>query len=262
MTPIRLHDKLNIEEVLRRNTFLHIYGIGDLDDFFWPYTTWYASEDNEGIGEIALLYAGPGTPTLLGLSENPHKMSKLLVSLTDSLPPSLYAHLSPGVDEELRPTHDLDSHGEHLKMGLVNPSALATCDYSDTCRLGPENLDEVIAFFDQAYPDNWFNPRMLETNQYFGIREKGKLVSVGGIHVYSRDYKVAALGNIAVSPFHRRQGYARRTVARLCRSLLKHVDHIGLNVKADNTTAVSCYKKLGFETVASYYEVVIRKKQT
>jgi len=35
---------------------------------------------------------------------------------------------------------------------------------------------------------------------------------------------------------------------------------IGLNVKADNHAAISCYKKNGFEIVASYGEFVVHAK--
>ena len=35
--------------------------------------------------------------------------------------------------------------------------------------------------------------------------------------------------------------------------------HVGLNVKADNGAAISCYKKLGFEPVASYGEFMVRR---
>jgi len=42
MKAVCLHDKSAIEQFLRRNTWLHLYELGDLDEFFWQYTTWYA----------------------------------------------------------------------------------------------------------------------------------------------------------------------------------------------------------------------------
>ena len=54
MTSVCLHDKKVIERILRRNVHLHIYSIGDLDSFFWPYTTWYATESGAEIREIAV----------------------------------------------------------------------------------------------------------------------------------------------------------------------------------------------------------------
>ncbi len=37
-------------------------------------------------------------------------------------------------------------------------------------------------------------------------------------------------------------------------------DHIGLNVKADNTSAIRCYEKLGFETTGSFGEFDVELK--
>ena len=113
----------------------------------------------------------------------------------------------------------------------------------------------VIATLSHASPAT-----LLKTKQYFGIRKNGRLVSVAGIHVYSPEYKVAALGNIATDPSHRNKGYGRRAAAKTCQSLLKRVSHVGLNVKADNEPAISCYRRLGFETVASYGEYMIQRK--
>jgi predicted GNAT family acetyltransferase len=52
---------------------------------------------------------------------------------------------------------------------------------------------------------------------------------------------------------------AKRVTARLCQSLLDQVCHIGLNVKADNLSAISCYRRLGFEPIASFGEFTIEK---
>ena len=35
------------------------------------------------------------------------------------------------------------------------------------------------------------------------------------------------------------------------------VDHIGLNVKADNAPALACYRRLGFEVAAEYGEFMV-----
>ena len=69
MRVICLHDKTTIERVLRQNVYLHLYSIGDLDDFFWPYTTWYGAEGASESRSLALLYVGQPLPTLLALSE-------------------------------------------------------------------------------------------------------------------------------------------------------------------------------------------------
>ena len=260
MKSVCLHDKKTIERILRETVYLHIYGIGDLDEFFWPYTTWYATDSDTGIREIALLYTGQFLPTLLALSDKPDCMHDLVGSILHLLPHRFYAHLTPGVESILKKNHHLDSHGEHLKMALVHRSAIDTCNCLDTYALGCSDLNEIVEFYKRCYPGNWFDPRMLETKQYFGIKKDNSLISVAGIHVYSPEYKVAALGNIATAPEHRNNGYASLATARTCQSLLSIVSDIGLNVKADNDAAISCYKKLGFEIIASYGEYMVERK--
>jgi ribosomal protein S18 acetylase RimI-like enzyme len=115
------------------------------------------------------------------------------------------------------------------------------------------------AFYDQSYPGNWFDPRMLETGQYVGVREAGAIRCAAGIHVFSAQYGVAALGNIATDPRARRRGLAKRATARLCQSLLEHLDTISLNVKADNIAAIRCYEALGFSVIAEYDEFMVER---
>ena len=57
-----------IESYLRKDVDLHIYSIGDLDDFFWPYTIWYGLESHGDIDAVVLIYVGLPIPSLLAFS--------------------------------------------------------------------------------------------------------------------------------------------------------------------------------------------------
>lgn len=260
MPVICLHDKKIIEQFLRNNTNLHIYSIGDLDDFFWPYTTWYALTIDQVPKAIALLYTGLTLPTLLALSEQSTFMSDLLKSIIPILPCKFYTHFSPGLESVFHDSYELKSHGEHYKMALRDLSASKSVDCTSVIRLCKSDLHDIVQLYKESYPNNWFDERMLETNQYFGIRKDRRLVSIAGIHVYSEGYRVAALGNITTHPSWRNKGYGRLVTARLCQSLSETIDCIGLNVKADNSKAISCYKKLGFVVIASYGEFMAQRK--
>jgi GNAT superfamily N-acetyltransferase len=260
MPTICLHDKKVLERYFRDNPELHIYSIGDLDDFFWPYTTWYALITSSSPEAIALLYIGQSLPALLALSEQPSFMSDLLESVIHLLPRRFYAHLSPGVEHIFKATHRVESHGEHYKMALKNISTVKDINCSEAINLSMADLNDVIQLYIESYPENSFDQRMLETNQFYGIWQDDKLVSIAGIHVYSERYRVAALGNITTHPSCRNNGYGKSVTARLCQSLSERVDHIGLNVKANNTAAISLYEKLGFEIIASYGEFVVQRK--
>lgn len=74
------------------------------------------------------------------------------------------------------------------------------------------------------------------------------------MHVWSPTYRVSALGNVTAHPGVRGQGLATTAVAALCGRLLDNVDHIALNVKADNAAAIAVYTRLGFSPIADYSE--------
>jgi RimJ/RimL family protein N-acetyltransferase len=254
-----LTDKARIEALLRRNPELHIYGLGDLDDFFWPDTTWYGGEQDGELVDVVLVYTAQAVPTVVGISDQPAGLHELLRRVTPLLPQRFYAHLSPGVEEVFAQTHRLDPHGPHYKMALRDPTHLAGLDCSSAVRLTRGDLDDLAQLYRQSYRSNWFDPRMLETGQYFGLRVGGRLVSAAGVHAYSPLYRVAAIGNVVTHPAHRNRGHAGLVTARLCQSLLETVEHVGLHVKADNEAALVCYRRLGFERIASYGEFMVER---
>ncbi len=256
--PICLHDRGTIESFLRRDPAVHIYDLGDLDDFFWPHTTWYGLHDGEQVQQLALLYTGTSLPVLLAFAAPPEDtMDELLGAILPYLPRRFYAHLGGSAARFLRGACRAQSHGVHLKMALRAPEKLAGGTDAGVIRLTPADRPQLEALYLASYPGNWFDPRMLETGHYFGLRQSGELVSVAGVHVYSRRYRVAALGNITTHPRFRRHGLGRAVCARLCQELRQTVDHIGLNVKADNAAAIACYEGLGFVRVAEYEEFMV-----
>jgi hypothetical protein len=80
-------------------------------------------------------------------------------------------------------------------MGLTERSRAAAFDGSEAVALSAADTEHLLALYATSYPGNWFVPRMLETGYYFDICGGGALVSVAGVHVFSLQYKVAALGN-------------------------------------------------------------------
>lgn len=255
-TLVKPTDPRVIERFLRQEPALHVYELGDLDPFFWPHARWFGwSQAGGELSALALLYTGASPPTLLAFAGGDvGTLGRLLEALAPELPSRLYAHLSPGLLPFLGSRWVAAHHGLHVKMVHRHRDALLEPGADEAVLLGPEAVAELTTLYAQAYPGNWFNPRMLDAAQYFGIRRDGALVSVAGIHVYSAQYRVAALGNVTTAPGWRHQGLARRVTARLCTSLYASVDCIGLNVKADNLGAIACYRRLGFVEVATYDE--------
>lgn len=262
MSLIFLHDKATIERYLLKFPQLNYYHLGDLDDFFWPYTTWYGWQDAGQLKALVLFYTGIAPAVLLAiLNENQPEMKALLRASLPFLPPKFYSHLSPGLESIFQENYTLEHHGEHFKMGLTGRAKLDAIDTAAVEPLASEHLPEITALYQAAYPGNWFDPRMLETGQYVGLRDAaGQLVSAAGIHVYSPVYKIAALGNITTHPDRRGEGLGTTVTAGLCKRLLETVETIGLNVRSDNAPAIAAYRKIGFEVVGTYHEWMVTLK--
>jgi ribosomal protein S18 acetylase RimI-like enzyme len=256
MRIVSLHDKGAIEQFLRRNTPIHLYELGDLDDFFWPYTMWYVLEEGGQIRELVLLYTAMKLPVVLAITDDVPEMRILLQALLPVLPRRFFAHLSGDLSSVLARDYRISSYGLHYKMALQDPSRLATVDTSEVIPLSEADLDDLQSLYHDSYPVNAFDPRMLQTGHYFGIRRDARLVTVAGVHIYSPRYKVGAIGNVTTRPDYRGQGLAKATCARLCKELLKTVDTIGLNIKADNASAIATYRHLGFEVVEEHEEAL------
>ncbi|MCB9136473.1 MAG: GNAT family N-acetyltransferase [Anaerolineales bacterium] len=262
MALISLHDKAKIEAFLRLNVALHLYELGDLDPFFWPLTQWYGWQEAGELKALALLYVAFSPPVLLALAPPEHipTLRGLVTQLNPLLPRQVYTHLTLGIEDLFHVDFQLESYGIHQKMSLIDPTRLEAFLTPEVVRLTPADHPALATLYSASYPDNAYDPRMLETGQFFGLWYEGKLVSVAGIHVYSPAYRVATIGNVATHPAYRNRGLGQTVIATLTHSLLAKVDDIGLNVKVDNLAAIHTYKKLGFETVAPYHEIMLRAK--
>lgn len=255
MAVVQLEQREEIAAFLRRNARAHVYELGDLDDFDWPYTRWFGWEADGRLAQLALLYTQPEIPVLIAIAEEPlSAMEELLGAVRDALPPALYVHATAPLLDTLAERYAIDEAHPHLKLALGRGDLVAQ-NSEAVDLLGVADLDEIEAFYESAYPGTWFVPRLLATGRYVGIRRNGRLVCVAGVHVHSPTWRVAALGNVATLPESRGTGLARVACAALCRMLFDDgIETIALNVRADNAAAIRAYTQLGFEPAATYTE--------
>ncbi|MGV9268309.1 GNAT family N-acetyltransferase [Kitasatospora sp. NPDC003701] len=254
--PLRsLHDRAVLEARFRRDPALHLMELGDLDDLLWPHTSWFGLAPD---GPVALLYAVGDIPTVLafGGAAEASAVEELVREMLPVLPRRFFGHLTGDAAKALEEAYEVRRHGTLLRMVLTDPGRAAAHPVGPwaPAPLGRADLPELLALFAAAYPGNWFDDRMLDTGQYLGARRDGRLVAVAGVHAWSATQRVGVIGNVTTHPEVRRQGAAGACVAALCRQLAESTDHIGLNVRADNTAAVDLYRRLGFSEVTTFTE--------
>ena len=264
----RTRDRGRLEAFLRRDAPSQIYTLADLDDFFWPETTWYALIDKDGeFRSVCLRLDKLEIPILSAVCPRDDADARaLLEGIREQLPARFFVNLGLGLESVFEHDHAFEGRSEYHKMLLRNSARIEEIDTSAVEPLSARDLDELAAFYrEDAYEPGelggrFFEPYMLENGPYVAIRERGRLVCVAGVHVFSPRYGVAGIGNVATRPECRGRGLGRAATAALCRTLSEHVARIGLNVQIDNVPARRCYEGLGFEFVRPYLEGVFVRR--
>ncbi|MBS1515021.1 MAG: GNAT family N-acetyltransferase [Bacteroidetes bacterium] len=253
----QIKEKSILEGFFRRNTALNIYQLGDLDEFYWHQTDFFGYFESDELKSVVMLYKEVSPNVLIALSvpDEIDFLKKALINLLDVLPEKLYLHITPGAEDALMQKYNLHLEGLYWKMCLNHGEKLIRYNTDNVINFSVKDKIELSGFYSEAYPHNSFNLRMLETGMYFGIRETGKIAAAAGIHVYSPQYKAAALGNITTHPNARGKGYATKVTACLCKELFQNIEVIGLNVHSENLPAIHCYENLGFVKIADYLEI-------
>jgi RimJ/RimL family protein N-acetyltransferase len=246
-------DKQRLLDHFKKDPVLFAYHIGDLDDFFFPHCQFpsiYSSTAR--IEDTVLIYTGGKVPVVVafGLTE---RFQDLLREVREFFPVPFFGHFQERDHDAIAEPFKEKPLGSLYRMKLGNLSIPQQSE-REIVRLGLTDEKELSALYKASYPDTYFTSRMLETGKYFGLREKKKLIAVAGIHVYSKEYKVAALGNITVHPDFRGLGLATSVTGHLCKELVNEGLMVCLNVKTDNAPAIACYEKLGFEKMFEYRE--------
>ncbi len=270
MNLIETRDPDRIRDFVLKDPSIHLYELGDLDPFFWPSTTWWGLEDRGDLSVLALLYQAPGFVVLLCFGRDRDLGAELLRQVGPKLPDRLYAHICPGFIDGIEDVYVSETFGEYQKMYLPDAGKSRSELEQQWTKESPERADRVSrlqlsdlpaleVLYRESYPDNAFDPRMLETGKYFGWREGESLLGVAGIHVYSKAERVGVLGNVTTHPKVRGQGVGRSLCARLCLDLLEDCDHVGLNVARNNEAAIRLYESLGFVHAIDYEERMLHR---
>lgn len=261
-------DRQELERFLRKEPGLNLYSIGDLDDHYWPQTTWFAAWRDDEVVAVVMYWDGHGDPVILALADPENAVMDLLIRhVSSQLPDSGQVHHTASAMRALQQSFvltDETSNTDHVKMVLRQVPESVTPTIGEPGRLtaGDEaDLRELYSVaFSAAGTESFFIPSDLTQGPFFGIRVDGRLVSAAGVHVFSKQMGVAGIGNVATAPEYWGKGLAKAVTSRLCRELSKTANLIGMNVKKDNLPAIAAYEKIGFETIVTFRETRYRRK--
>lgn len=252
-------DKDALYPFLSQNKELNLYSLADLDDFFWPFTTYFVERHNGQIVAVLVKYQTNELPVIMALGDNLSAITTLAKKVIPLLGTRVYAHISYGCEQPFLEAYQCTYHESQQRMILRRTDSVKR-EETGIQSFGLESKQRLIDFFNHAYPSNWFDHRMLEIMPFKGAVMNHQLVSIAGIHAFSKPFNVAALGNITTHPDFRGQGLGMRATSTMTHELLNHVDLIGLNVHSENTAAKRCYEKVGFEVAYEFSEMMLEAR--
>ena len=260
----KITDKNRIQKFLLQDPYLHTYEMGDLQEQLFRHIKWSAAVDGGEIKALSMLYESRDPIFFLLEDGNSGAAEQLITALTPELPEKAYCHLTKGLSSILGARYAFRTRDDYIKMKLTGDILVdRSIRYPEyTYRVNKNDFENINAFLKSVNPGAFFHPAMLETGRYFCIRKNNEILSMAGVHLYTKEYGVAVIGNVATAPGHRGKGYAGSVTASLCRDIWGGVRYVGLNVRADNVPAIKAYTKIGFLKNNEHEEVRAELKKT
>ncbi len=250
-------DKKLLASFFERDPVLYAYQLGDLDPFFFANTKWWSiAATGCEIQATVLLYSAFDTPVILALTDD-DTQGELWRRLLIDLPPNAHALYRLRHKAILEDRYQIREIGTHYKMRWNDSHVTRqrrSIDPTCVVTLSPDDRDQINALHHRAYPESFFDTRLLETGYCVGIYADDKLVSVATCHVFSKKYGVASLGAITTDDEYRGRGYGSAVTLALVKKLAPEIECICLNVHSENAGAISIYERLGFVRCHDYEE--------
>ena len=251
----QLRDEDELREFFSRDPIPYAYQLGDLDERYAPFCTWYGRREGDELSHVLLVYKGLSVPAVLLSGEGPGA-EELLRDVKPLLPRSCFV--------QVRPEHEVLVY-RMLGNGQLRTMIRMGLERRAYCSDLPRDLVEPISHADTAalmglfryYPDNFFEPYQLETGLYSGIWEDGKLVSAAGVHVISERFDVVAVGNIVTHPDYRNRGLAMACTSALLDQAFEKVSLAALNTGKSNEAAYRAFRRVGFREHCSFVEGLV-----
>ena len=140
------------------------------------------------------------------------------------------------------PTLEITHLGNVLQMVAHDSPALVSDE--GVRPLGPTDLEDMLQLVAATRPGP-FGRRTPEMGNYLGIHDKGRLIAMAGERMQLNGF--VEISAVCVDDAYRGKGLAARLMNILRRDILRRGDLPFLHVLAENTTAISVYRRLGFE---------------
>ncbi len=245
----RLGERSEILAYLETDRLYAAYAIGDLEPGLFEDCTW-AGAWQAGVQQALVLHYRGLTPAALFMAGTTGGLRAILEQ--ELRPDPVYLTCRP---ERVPLAREFYAWPDPVPMWrmVLRPSRFQPVA-ANCIRLHAGDAGRLAALYGLG-GGLAFSPAQIEQGVFFGIYEQGELVSVGGTHLASPTYGVAAVGNVFTRPDYRGRGHGTAATSAVVEELLAQgIGDIVLNVGQSNEGAVRIYERLGFEHFCGFFE--------
>ncbi len=258
VAPIEISRRTPREELasfLSRDRLLCAYAIADLDRAYVGGARWWVAHRAGAPVAAALLFFDLSFRPLFVYGEP--RAAALLLRQGVNEPRVVVtapSELADAVESEYR----VDRLDSMLRM-VVDRETFRAVDHAGCVRLDAPHLDDVIDLYGLA-SRTYFTPARLQQEIYYGSYDGGMLVAAAGTHVRSREFGLAAVGNVLTRLSYRNRGFGRACTSAVTAACLEEHRDVVLNVRENNTPAVAVYRRLGYRVHAPFVEGLAHRR--
>lgn len=247
-------DRELLQSFLNHDRLFAAYAIADTDDAEFPRTRWgVALEHGEPIA-VVLEYRGI-SPQPLFVMGDPDGVASILREVIRTRIAYLAAkpELVPAVREHYR----VEPGAEMVRMSVERATFKPVL--GDAVRLDQADTRHLNRLYELGLT-SWLPSEAVAAGIYYGVRRGSRLIAAAGTHVISRELGIAAVGNVYTNREYRGQGLGKVVTSAVTAELLRDVDEVVLNVRADNSPALGVYHALGYREHTRFEERLVRRQ--
>lgn len=251
MPEIRVDESATADEVrafFERDRLLAAYALADLDPESVDVAKWWVARRGRDVAAAALLVEILPFRPCFAMGETA-ALTALFAEIGEG---RLIVATPPRGRPAVEHTYRFERVDVMRRM-VVDGSSFRPRATREPVRLGPADLEDLVDLYGEA-SRTYFASDRLAREIYFGIRERGRLVSAAGTHVRSARAGIAAVGNVLTRLGHRDRGLATSVTSAVTREALASHADVVLNVRQDNAPAVRVYERLGYSMHATFIE--------